>query len=56
MSDKIEGFIGGVLCFIIVIALILLFVGVHQKGIVNSCELSGSFIAYGKSYKCELMK
>ena len=56
MSDLTEGFIGGVLGFIVVIAFIALSVVVSKTGIANSCELSGSFVVSGKAYKCELMK
>ncbi len=56
MSDLAGGIIAGVLSFMIVVCLIMLFVNVSQNGIANSCELSGGFVVDGKAYKCELMK
>ena len=56
MSDLTEGVIGGVLGFVLVITLIILFVDISDKAIANSCDLSGSFVVDGKAYKCELMK
>ena len=56
MSDFVEGIIAGVLSFMIVVCLIMVFVSVSQKGIATSCQVSGSFVVDGKAYKCESMK
>jgi hypothetical protein len=56
MSDFVEGIIAGVLSFMIVVCLIMVFVSVSQKGIATSCQVSGSFVVDGKAYKCEIMK
>jgi hypothetical protein len=56
MSDFVHGIIAGVLSFMIVVCLIMIFVNASQKSIAASCQVSGSFVVGGKAYKCELMK
>jgi hypothetical protein len=56
MSDKVEGFLIGIMGVMVIISLIILFVAVSERGIADSCELSGSFVIKGKAYKCEPSK
>jgi len=46
-----------VLIILIVVTLISITVSESsKKSITESCELSGSFVVNGKTYKCELIK